>query len=275
MTTYLSKAVSRSIATSSTDKTILTSGSATATATSTLSSLDAKQNAITKAATLSAQNAIAAISPASANNANTNVATRTVSSTTTTGVAGAIPWITNDTTTLKNVDGKYYQMRGFSLTSLEYAGSLFGPNGYYDFGYFTQDLSGNKYTQYMNATLNYLDPPANGNSSITLNAYYLMQNVMKQLAKVGDGSLDSPYSVPMIRIPVNADYWLKGTANSPSLNLYAAPYYEAGQSNVSFTATQYQQAILELILYFSTTWKTIGYGIDMTFVIDLNWNYVA
>lgn len=278
MTTYLTKAVSRSIATSSTDKTILTSASASATATAD-SATAAKQKAITKAASLSAKNAIAAISSDAANNANTNVATRSVSSTSATGVTGAIPWIT-DSSTLQNVDGKYYQIRGFSLTSLEYSGSIFGPNGYYDFGYFTLDGKGNYYTQYMNSTVNYFDTALNGNPSITLNAYYLMQNVMKQLAKVGDGSLASPYSVPMIRIPVTADYWLNGTTASPSLNTYSKTvdpysYFVAGQTNVSFTAEQYQQSILDLIYYFSTTWKTIGYGVDMTFAIDLHWNFVS
>jgi len=232
--------------------------------------LEAKKLAINTATELSSNNAISLMNESCLSN--TNVTTFAIS---TTSVAGAIPWIT-DKPILQNTDGMYYQIKGFSLTTLEYAGAIFGPGGYYDFGYNTKDTNGVTYTQYMNGTTtSYSSTGGNGNSSITLNAYYLMQNIILTLRKVGDGTRESPYSVPMIRIPVTADYWLNGAATSTSLNEYQPPYFTNGQANVAFTATQYQQAIIDLMNYFNSTWDSGGYGVAMTFAIDLHWNYAS
>jgi hypothetical protein len=284
MVTYVSKARSKSKA-DTFNKTQHFTRTSTASASASANSInDAKQLAIELSSKLSTRLALSNINvdinkssmteaEQASCSSNTTVGTSSVS---TTSAAGAIPWNT-DTPILQNSDGTYYQIRGFSLTSLEYAGAIFGPNGYYDFGYFTQDNSGSQYTQYMNGTTNV--SPSNGgnpgNSSITLNAYYLMQNIILTLKKVGAGTQASPFSVPMIRIPVTADYWLNGAATSPALNEYVPPYFTNGQANVAFTAAQYQQAILDLINYFNSTWNTSGYGGPITFAIDLHWNYVS
>jgi hypothetical protein len=257
---------------------------ATASARATAHSIaDAKQLAINISSKLSTDNAISLINldinKSSMSKAeqescvsNTNVTTSAIS---TTSAAGAIPWIT-DEPILQNADGYFYQIKGFSLTTLEYAGAIFGPNGYYDFGYYTKDANGATYTQYMNGTTNsYSSTGKNGNSSITLNAYYLMQHIIIKLKKTGNGTQESPYSVPMIRIPVTADYWLNGVATSTSLNEYHSPYFTSGQANVAFTAAQYKQAIVDLINYFNSSWNSSGYGGAMTFAIDLHWNYVS
>ena len=283
MVTYISKARSKSKAATFNKTNHFTRTSSASASASANSINDAKQLAIELASKLSTRLALSNINvdinkssmteaEQASCSSNTTVGTSSVSST---SAAGAIPWNT-DTPILQNSDGTYYQIRGFSLTSLEYAGAIFGPNGYYDFGYYTQDNNGNYYTQYMNGTTNtYSSTGGNGNSSITLNAYYLMQNIILTLKKVGDGTQASPYSVPMIRIPVTADYWLNGAATSAALNTSSSPYFYNGQANVAFTAAQYQQAILDLLYYFNSTWTSSGKGGPITFAIDLHWNYVS
>ena len=283
MVTYVSKARSKSKADTFNNTNHFTRTASASASASANSINDAKQLAIELASKLSTRLALSNINvdinkssmteaEQASCSSNTTVGTSSVSST---SAAGAIPWNT-DTPILQYSDGTYYQIRGFSLTSLEYAGAIFGPNGYYDFGYYTQDNNGNYYTQYMNGTTNtYSSTGGNGNSSITLNAYYLMQNIILTLTKVGDGTQASPYSVPMIRIPVTADYWLNGAATSTALNEYQSPYFTKGQANVAFTAAQYQQAILDLLYYFNYTWTSSGKVGPITFAIDLHWNYVS
>jgi len=195
--------------------------------------------------------------------------TQTITTTTPT-----YPWVTSGTT-LQNSNGNYYVFKGFSLTSLEYAASVFATTSFYDFGYYTltNDVY---YTHYQNGTST-TSTGNNGNSGLTLNAYYLMQNIFLQLTQSGKGTETSPYSAPLLRIPVNADYWLNGTAQNPAVNSYSSPYFTNGQTNVSFTATEYQQAIIDLIYYCYTTWTTTTTksNIPISFVIDLHWNYAS
>jgi len=192
--------------------------------------------------------------------------------TSSTSSSTAIPWVT-DSTTLQDGNGNYYVIKGFSLSSTEYAASIFGTTSYYDFGYYTL-TDGVYYTHYQNGT-SVVSGSGNGNSSITLNTYYLMQNIILSLKQSGNGSLSSPYSAPQIRIPVNADYWLNGTAQTPSVNSYTSPYFTSGQTNVSFTGIEYQQFIVDFIYYCYTTWNASGNGAPITFTIDLHWNYAS
>lgn len=206
-------------------------------------------------------------------NVNTNEitsTTETANCTSTTTTTNAIPWST-DATTLQYLDSSQnYVLKGFSLTTTEYAGSIFATNGYYDFGYYTYDTTTDTYyTYYQNGTTT-----SNGNPGLTLNTYYLMENVFLQLTQNGTGEINNPYTAPIIRIPICADYWLNGTANTPSVNCYSSPYFTSGQTNVSFTGVEYQQFIIDLIYYCYTTW-TAKSTTPITFSIDLHWNYTA
>jgi hypothetical protein len=196
----------------------------------------------------------------------TNIST-TVENVITTVNDSTIPWIT-DETTLKYKDDKYYVIKGFSLTTTEYIASLFATTSYYDFGYYTRygDINSDSYgTYYQNKT----------NSGLTLNTYYFMQNIILKIVRTGNGTKESPYSVPQIRIPICADYWLKGTAKYPAINSGSEPYFIDGQTNVQFTELEYQNFVTEFILYCYLTWKANFPDHPITFTIDLHWNYAA
>lgn len=191
-----------------------------------------------------------------------------------------IPWITNETTLQYKSPGSYYVIKGFSLTSTQYIASLYATTSYYDFGYYIYDGT-TYYTHYQNGTSS-TSTGNNGNSSITLNTYYLMENIILSIQNNGSGSIDSPYTAPQIRIPVCADYWLNGTDSSPgnnnppTINESTPPYDTIpGQTNVSFTSNEYQQFIIDFIYYCYTTWSAANSTTPITFTIDLHWNYVA
>ena len=194
------------------------------------------------------------------------------STTSTTTTTNAIPWTTDGTILQYNNNGTYenYIIKGFSLSGTEYIGSLFATTAYYDFGYYTYNSSNNSfYTYFSNGTISNA-----GNSGITLNTYYLMENIVLNVT--------APNVSPMIRIPVCADYWLNGTANSPAINSSTSPYFTPGQTNVSFPPsknrnTEYQQFIIDFIYYCYQTWTNAkgSSGPPITFIIDLHWNYVA
>jgi len=265
--------------------------SATATATATaISTGNDSVNTLIKSKKIASDLAITDATIIASNSVNTDSNEMVTSQTATTGVSittttNAIPWSTDSTklqyytgsanstnNKTNKSSGNYtdYLIKGVSLTSTEYAGSIFASSGYYDFGYYTyNDSTDTYYTYYQNGS-----ETSNGNSGLTLNVYYLMQNVILQLLNVKNVA-------PQIRIPVCADYWLNGTANTPAVNSYTYPYFTNGQTNVTFTSAEYQQSIIDIIYYCYSTWTdntttpTDNTTTPITFTIDLHWNYAA
>jgi hypothetical protein len=183
----------------------------------------------------------------------------------------SIPWDTSGTT-LKYIDGSYYQLRGFSLTSTEYHSAEFNNTGWYDFGWYVYNTGTGYTTVYANQTSS-----SNGNPGLTLNVYYLMQNIFLNLnpTTIGNGTIENPYVAPMIRIPLCADLWLNGSSQQTTISSYSSPYFYQGQSNVNFTGAQYQQAITDLIYYCYQTWNNTYPNTPITFSLDLHWNYAS
>ena len=111
-----------------------------------------------------------------------------------------------------------------------------------------------------------------------------MTNIINKFNSTGNGDKNNPKTIPCIRIPLTADYWLYGSTKSASINSnndtepQKNKYYIPGQNNVCFTGEQYQNAILEMIYYCYTSWNTNAISssnnnIPMTFILDLHWNY--
>jgi hypothetical protein len=190
----------------------------------------------------------------------------------------AFLWNTSGTTLQYN--SNYYQLRGFSLTSTEYHSAEFNNTGWYDFGWnlYTSTTNPTYQTVYANQTVS---PPnntvvGNGNSGLTLNCYYLMENIFLQFKPSGNGTVESPYTAPCIRIPLCADLWLNGSSQQTTINSTSSPYYVQGQSNVNFTGPQYQQAIIDIIYYCYTIWNNNDTtSTPISFILDLHWNYAA
>ena len=195
-------------------------------------------------------------------------------------------WITTGTKLQRS--GSYdFILKGFSLTTTEYMSDETPTGTYYDFGYYTVD-NGVYYTHYQNGTST-TSSGDNGNSGLTLNTYYLMENIINKFTFT---NTTAPCIVPLIRIPVNADYWLNGSCGTASINSYTSPYYITGQVNAQFTAAEYQQAIIDIIYYCYTTWNAYvtdnpdsfpdlsgttfnPYINGITFSVDLHWNHAA
>ena len=174
---------------------------------------------------------------------------------------------------IKNLNGKYIIIKGFSLTNTEYAAAVFGNTSFYDFGYHYKDKDGKITVRYQNQTVN-----STGNSGLTLNTYYLMNNIILKMKVTGSGTQSDPYIVPMIRIPLTADYWLKGSnQDNPSVFIDESPYFLPGQTNVCFTAMEYRQYIIDLIYYCNSQWneKYPSYINLLSFTLDLHWNYCS
>ena len=161
--------------------------------------------------------------------------------------ATAFQWGT--TTTSLTYAGNNVQLRGFSLTGTEYISSLYPYDTFYDFT----------------------------NNCITTN-FVSFINTMVQVT-------NNSNSIPALRIPMCADYFLAGSAPESSVGTGC---------NVYFTATQYQQMIIDLItaatssgstFTVSTTtnsnYSTGGSTEQLTVtgvpnaavVLDLHWNY--
>ena len=191
-------------------------------------------------------------------------------------------WDTSETVLKNNNDGKYYQLKGYSLTGTEYAAGQFNNTSWYDFGWYTYveattNTSASYVTQYANSSSASADNPSMpGNCGLTLNVFWLMQNIFLNFEQTGNGNnITTPCSAPCIRIPLCADYWLNGSATPTTINSVTSPYYSQGQSNSFFTGVQYQQAIFEIIYYCYDTWTTRNPSIPITFVLDLHWNYAS
>lgn len=185
-----------------------------------------------------------------------------------------MPWNTEKTTLQYDADDSttaegYYQIKGFSLTSTEYHTAEFNNSGWYDFGWDMYIGDTGYYTSYANTT-----PGNPGNAGLTLNVYYLMENIFKKFTPSGDGSLENPFTAPCIRIPLCADMWLNGSAQQTSLSSNESPYFVGGQSNVNFSALAYQQAIIDIIYYCYSEWEKKE-NTPITFILDLHWNYAS
>lgn len=137
------------------------------------------------------------------------------------------------TTNILKYNGAPAILKGISLTSTEYIASQYTTDSYYDFT----------------------------NNVVSDNLIY----VVEELIKMTTNSSSLPITIPCLRIPLCADYWLFGSAtfvNNP-------PTVTDAAVNVVFTASQYQQAIVDIINYVYSNMN----GNHVTFNLDLHWNY--
>jgi len=154
------------------------------------------------------------------------------------------PWGTTSSI-LTNV-GNNVQLRGFSLTGTEYISSLYPYDTFYDFT----------------------------NNCITEN----FVNFLTTMVEITNNT----NTIPALRIPMCADYFLAGSATTPTA------------CNVAFTATQYQQMIIDLIAAATSSGSTFtvstttasNYGSggstelltvtgvsNAVIILDLHWNF--
>jgi len=121
------------------------------------------------------------------------------------------------------------QLVGFSITTTEYLASSY-PNLTY-----AQNVNG-EYTFTENVTS--------------------LANIIKQVQPYWE--VGKITKIPAIRIPLNADYWLWGSSQDPTV------------VNFVFTSQQYQQAIISIINQLNTT---INSTYPIVFILDLHWNF--
>lgn len=195
-----------------------------------------------------------------------------------------MPWSTKSQSlyyTDASDNSECYVLQGFSLTSTEYMASVFSSTSFYDFGLwtdFTTDASASPTTYntvYANAEYTYngskYTPSTYGTPAITINTANFMNNIILNFVSSGNGTTTTPKTCPMIRIPINSDYWLNGCVPLTTINsTNISPYYFQGQCNVNFTATQYQQAITDIAYYCYSTWNFANPNIPIVIILDLH-----
>ena len=180
-----------------------------------------------------------------------------------------------------------YILQGFSLTSTEYMAELSNTSAFYDFGIYsisgTSSSTSISYsTIYANANYTYSDTEyeytisSNGSPAITNNTVSFMNNIILNFKSNNADGITTPITCPMIRIPINSDYWLNGCVPLTSINsTQQSPYYWQGQCNVYFSADEYQQSITDIAYYCYSTWNSINPTIPIVIILDLHWCFAS